>query len=218
LPQLVAFAIAILFAVFLVIRAYHSFPIPFALLAGASFTYVAFITSRHIRRSAQLTWDTYVLEIGPDYCFRTSASTPDLRLPFSEIRSIEHIPGRFLCVTGSSRQRVIIIPESIEHLPEILSTLSAIQPIKETRSDSSLKGFLFTLLGVANYFLLIASTDPHVVLPLAIVLTGILLWMFVTVRRSPNAAYRAKRNAWTYLVFAASCIFKLLLTLGLVHL
>ena len=63
-----------------------------------------------------------------------------------------------------------------------------------------------------------ASTDPRVVLPLAIVLTGVLLWMFVTVRRSPNAAYRAKRNAWTYLVFAASCIFKLLLTLGLVHL
>jgi hypothetical protein len=215
-PQLLLFVGAMLFLFFLGTR--HNpglhFVIPFAIALGLFFTYIAFVSPRRTRRNIEKTWQTYLLEIGPDYLLRTQADTPDLRLAFSQIHSIERLPGRFLRVIGASRQQVIGIPEDIEGFPEILATLSALHPISETSSDRSVKSFLITLLVLAAFLGMAASPSPQVAIPLAVLVIGAVLWFILYIQRSPNVSHRAKRQSWFYLILVGICVLKILMMLG----
>jgi len=218
IPQLVLFAGIMLLGFFLAARRDPNlrFVVPYAIAISLLLTYIAFVSPRRLRRNLNKGWDSYLLEIGPDYLLRTQADTPDLRLPFSEIRAIEHYPGRFLRVHGTTRQRVLGIPKDIEQFPEIFSTLAAIRPITETRSDRSLKSFLLILVTMAAFMGMAWSTSPRIVIPLAVFVIGVVLWTIVMFQRSPNASHRAKRQSWFYLILVGVCILKLLLLFGLI--
>lgn len=96
-PQLLLLVGAMLLGFFMVARRETNlhFILPFALVLAVFFTYVAFVSPRRMRSRIADSWQTYELEIGPNYLLRTQADTPDLRLEFSDIRSIERIPDAF---------------------------------------------------------------------------------------------------------------------------
>jgi multisubunit Na+/H+ antiporter MnhB subunit len=215
-PQLLLLVGAMLFGLFLATR--HeprlSFWLPYALILALYFTYVAFVSPRRMRSRTAETWQTYQLEIGPNYLLRTQADTPNLRLEFSEIRSIERLPGRFVRVVGAAPRQVIGIPEDIEGFPEILTTLTALHPITETRNDRSVKSFVLSLLVLVAFLAMAWARQPQIAIALAVLVSAAVLWLIVYIQRSPNTSHRVKRSSWWYLIIVGVCLLKILQILG----
>ncbi len=88
--------------------------------------FVGFIVLMAYRLKAQITtmWQTYELQIGPDYLCRRQGGLPPLTIRFSEVSKVVHIPGRQLRVF-SRGGTVINIPEQIENFSEIQGRLSS---------------------------------------------------------------------------------------------
>jgi hypothetical protein len=122
--------------------------IPFAACAALVLTYMAFVSPRRMHRRLSKLWDSYVLEIGPDYLLRRQGDTPDVRLLFAEIGSIERRPGHGLRVIGKTRYQVIGIPESIEQLEEILNLVTPLAPVTPPRSDRTLRANIIDGVGL----------------------------------------------------------------------
>jgi hypothetical protein len=188
--------------------------VAFAVFVGLYITYMSFVSPRRVRRTLTKVWGTYVLTIGPDYLLRRQADVPDVRLAFEDVKKIERLPGRYLRIIGNARYQAIGIPESIENFPEILTTVSQIVPPAEQRRDRSLKSISIMTAGCAAYLVMLFSHSPVIVLPIAALLTGLLIWLFVFMQRSPNVLRRAKRSSWIYLFVTLLCVLKVLQVLG----
>jgi len=216
-PQLFLLIAFLLFGFFVAARhdPHLSFILPYAFVLAIFLTYVAFVSPRRMRSRVADSWQTYQLEIGPNYLLRTQADMPDLRMAFSDIRSIERLPGRFLRVNGTAPRQVVGIPEDIEGFPEILATLSALHPITETRSDRSVKSFMFSLLVLAAFLAMAWTQRPQVAIALAMLVSASVLWLVVYIQRSPNTSRRVKRGSWWYLIFVAISLLKILQVVGL---
>jgi hypothetical protein len=91
--------------------------------------YSVFSTARYTRRLLAKYWQTYDLEIGPDYLLRRQADLPDLCLHFDEITRVERLPGRYLHVIGGNKRQFIEIYEVLESFDDVLRVVSAIRPI-----------------------------------------------------------------------------------------
>ena len=52
--------------------------VAFAVFAGLFIVYVGLVSPRRMRRRLTACWDTYVLEVGPDYLLRQQGDTPDI--------------------------------------------------------------------------------------------------------------------------------------------
>jgi len=68
--------------------------------------YIAYLVPwypRRMRRRLVRCWETYDLEIGPDYLLRRQADIPDLRVQFDEFRAAEHVQGRYLRVMARAK-------------------------------------------------------------------------------------------------------------------
>jgi len=186
----------------------------FAVIAGLYFTYAAFVSPRRMRKKLAKGWETYVLEIGPDYLRRQQADTPDIRLPFQDVKRVEHLPGRYLRVIGLQKRNVIGIPESIESFPDVLQTVSTLAPVTTLHRDRSVRGTLYTIVGGVSYMAMLWSRSPWIVLPMGALVAGLMLWLIVFMQRSPNVSRRGKRVAWLYLFLVLMCAFKVWITIN----
>lgn len=215
-PQLVLLVGAMLFGTFIAVRhePHLNFILPYAFALAVFLTYIAFVSPRRMRNRVAESWQSYLLEIGPDYLLRTQADTPDLRLEFSDIQSIERLPGRFLRVIGKAPRQVIGIPEDIDGFPEILATLTALQPVTETRNDRSVKSFVLTLAVLAAFLGMGWSQQREIAIPLAVLVSAAVLWLIVYMQRSPNVSLRVKRSSWWYLILVGVCVLKVLQMVG----
>lgn len=182
----------------------------FAVFTGLYITYIAFAGPRRLHKRLAKCWNSHVLEIGPDYLLRTQADTPDVRLRFSEIRRIESRPGHSIRVIGPSKLRVIGIPESIENFHEVESIVATITPMVEKASDRTLRINVTTGIAFAGYLLMLWSRSPVIVLPLAVGISGLLIWLVIYIQRNPNVSRNAKRTGWIYLVGILFCVLKAL--------
>jgi hypothetical protein len=127
------------------------------------------------------------------------------------------LSGRYIRVIGSAKYKVIGIPESIENFDEVLAAVSKIAPIANPKRDRSLKQFSIMASGFAAYMVMLWSHSWQVVLPLAVIVSGYLVWLFVYMQRSPNVLRRNKRASWVYLIFTVICVLKVLEVLGSKH-
>ena len=64
--------------------------VAFALIFAILLTYMAFSIPRRASRTIRKMWDTYELEVGPDFLLRRQADLTDLRLRFDEVSRVEH--------------------------------------------------------------------------------------------------------------------------------
>lgn len=188
--------------------------VAYSTFVGLFITYIAFVSPLRVRRTLSKVWDTYVLTIGPDYLLRRQADVPDIRLAFADVRKIERLPGRYLRVIGNVKYQVIGIPESIENFPEVLAAISQIGPPEQQKRDRSLKSTLVMAGGGAAFLLMLWSRSPIIVVPLAAGVSGLLIWLFIFLQRSPNALRRSKRASWLYLFLTLICLLKVLQVFG----
>jgi hypothetical protein len=179
----------------------------------AYMAYIAFWSPLRMKRRLTKYWATYDLEIGPDYFLRRQADLPDLRLGFEEVRSVEHVPGRYLRVIGKRTGQVISIPEGIEQFENVLSSVSSVRPIELKRLQQWLKYRLFMAAALILFITMLWSTSPAVVIPLSIMMSAVIVWTFFWIRRNPNLQRRTKIIAWYYLLFLLMCGMKFLIAL-----
>jgi hypothetical protein len=147
LPQFLVMLLVVLLPTFFVARSNRSLLIVFLLLDALYIAYIGAVTIPRMRRRLAKCWDTYVLEIGPDYLLRQQADTPEIRMSFSEVKRIEHLPERYLRVIGNTKRDVIGIPEGLDDFSDVLLELSNVFPAKRLSRDRTIRNTLLTGLG-----------------------------------------------------------------------
>ena len=185
-----------------------------ALFVGLLITFIVFRSSYRSRKALRQLWATYVLTIGPDYLLRQQSDSPDIRLLFRDLKKVEHLPGRYLRVVGNERYQIIGIPESVENFADVLAFVSQITPPVQLNRDQSLKSSLWMLGGFAAYMIMLWSRSRWIVIPLAVAVTALLIWLFLYMQKSPNVLRRNKRLSWLYLFFVFLCLLRVLQVLG----
>jgi len=180
------------------------------IFTGLLLVYMFFVSPQRARRRLAKCWDTYKLTIGADYLLRQQEDTPDIRLPFAGVKRVEHLPGRYVRIIGNERYQVIGIPEGLENFDEVLATISRIAPPENLQRDRSLKSALLTGAGFSAYLVMLWSSSARVVMPLAVIVAGLLIWLFIYMRTSPNISGRNKRFSWMYLLCIGLCVLKVL--------
>jgi hypothetical protein len=183
--------------------------IPYGSLMVAYIAYLAVWYPRKMRRRLFKFWETYDLEIGPDYLLRRQADIPELRLQFNEVQAVEHVQGRYLRVIGKTKSRVIAIPDGIDHFDQILETVSSVRPIHVRKVEQWQKYRAFMAAGLLLFITLLWSTSPVVVIPLSLAMGSLIVWVFFWILRNPNISGSRKRIAWIYWLFFAVCVLKL---------
>ena len=107
------------------------------------------MSPRRLHKKLSRCWETYGLEIGPDYLLRRQGDTPDIRLAFSEIKRIERRPGEYVRIVGNQKLHVIGIPEGIEHFDEVWQVVSALAPTTPVTRLQQIRTVLAYALGGA---------------------------------------------------------------------
>jgi len=185
----------------------------FGLAMTAYMAYVAFWSPIRMKRRLHRCWETYELEVGPDYFLRRQGGLPDLRLSFDQVRSVEHVPGRYLSVIGIKGGQVISIPEGIDQFDQVLATVSAVKAVELRRLQQWQKYRLFMAAALMLYVVMLWSTSPAIVIPLSITMAALIVWTFFWIRRNPNLLKRTKLVGWLYLLFLLACGMKLLVAI-----
>jgi hypothetical protein len=183
--------------------------IQYGLIMVAYIAYLAVWYPRTMRRRLVKCWETYDLEVGPDYLLRRQADIPDLRLQFDEVRAVEHVQGRYLRVIGKTKSRAIAIPEGIDHFDQVLETVSSLRPVRVRTIEQWQKYRAFMAAGLLLYVIMLWATAPVVVIPLSLAMGSVIVWVFFWIRRSPNISGSRKRIAWIYWLFFVTCVLKL---------
>lgn len=215
-PQILVLAVVLIVSIMLaVVTAGRSTATLICLIVDLPIlAYVVFISPKRTLRRLQKYYETFVLEIGPYYLLRRQAEVPDLRLSFQEIKQIDQLPGKYLRVIGKQRPSVIGIPESIESFSEIQPFIVGLAPVRTLRRDRSLRITLLYIFGFGGFLAVLWSESPWVVFPLAVLVSGLLIWLFTFLQRSPNVARRSKRVSWIYLLFVIAIALKALAVFG----
>jgi hypothetical protein len=183
--------------------------ITYGLMMAAYIAYLLVWYPRRMKRRLSSCWETYDLEIGPDYLLRRQADMPDMRLQFDEVQAVEHVQGRYLRVIGKSKGHVIAIPESIDQFAEILKTISSICPVRVRTIEQWQKYRVFMAAGLLLFVIMLWTTSPVIVIPLSLAMGAVIVWLFFWIRRNQNLPETSKRIAWIYWVFFAICFLKL---------
>jgi hypothetical protein len=68
--------------------------------------------------------------------------------------------------------------------------------------------------GFAAYMIMLWSRSRWIVIPLAVAVTALLIWLFLYMQKSPNVLRRNKRLSWLYLFFVFLCLLRVLQVLG----
>jgi len=149
------------------------------------------------------------LEIGQDYLLRRQADVPDLRLQFAEVQAAEHVQGRYLRVIGTTKGRVISIPEGVEQFDTVLKTVSSLCPVRVGTVEQWQKHRALMAAGLILFVILLWATSPLVVIPASLATGLVIVWVFFWIRRNPNVPAGTKRIAWIYCLFFLVCVVKL---------
>jgi len=70
------------------------------------------------------------------------------------------------------------------------------------------------LAGFAAYMIMLWSHSPWIVVPLAVGVSALLIWLFLFMQRSPNVLSRNKKISWFYLFLALLCLARILQVFG----
>ena len=162
-------------------------------------TYIFFAVPRRVRKRVTAFWSSYTLEIGPDYLLRQVADTPDVRLSFSEVRSIERRQGESLRLIGANPLHVIYIPPGIEHFDEVWQMVSQLAPVTDRADNRELRVNFLMAAGAGGFLVMLWSKSAPTVFTIAAALVCVLGWRIAYFWRSPNAHRQAKRAIWSYL-------------------
>lgn len=181
-----------------------------AIATGLYLSCIAIFVPVTLKRRLRESWDTYELEIGNDYLLRRLGETPDLHIKFDEITRLERIPGRYLLVFSSDKQRTMGVPEGIENFDEVLRLVSTGHTITIRSGELWYRRALYLAVGSIAFLTMLWSKSPYLFTALAIALFVAVLWAVVSVHRNPNSSRYTRRAVWSYLLVLIPCVQRLI--------
>jgi len=188
--------------------------VEYGVIMAAYASVVAFWLPARMGRKLARSWETYVLEIGPDYLLRRQCDLPDLRIDFSEVQTVQSVPGRYLRISGTPRSQIITVPEAIEGYEEILQAVGGLCAVEVQRLEFWQKNRLLMGIGLVGFPVMLWAESARIVIPLSLFLIALIAWMLIWAKRSPNLRTRTK---WLMLVIYVpimiACALKILVAL-----
>jgi len=181
-----------------------------AVFMGLYLCYIAFAMPRKVKKRLAKCWDSYELEIGPDYFLRTQADTPELRLRFDEITRVERLPGRYLRIIGTNKRDVIGIPENIDDFEDVFRSVSAAHAITVRSGELSVRNSVYTAMGATGYLIILWSKSPLLYVPISVALAYACVRLIWKVRSSPNATQQMRRAVLVYLFLLIPCVQRII--------
>lgn len=215
-PQIAVMGVLLAISIFLGTRAGAGikYTVGWAVFLGVWLTYSLFMSPRRLHKKRARCWETYSLEIGPDYLLRRQADTPDIRLSFSDIKRIERRPGEYVRVVGNQNLHVIGIPEGIDHFDEVWQTVSNLAPTAAVGKLHQVRSVIAPALGATLFLAALWTSSPAISLTLLTLFIGLAVWGIVISIRSPNVPRKVRRTAillYSWLIFLS--VLKVISTL-----
>ena len=182
--------------------------IPLLCIAG-------FFGVRQALRRQRLAWQSFELSLTPEGLHRRMAGYPDVEIRRDEISAIEERPSG-LVVRSRPGGQALLIPKGLVGFDEVRQHLTAHHSIQKPGGDTNrlVSQMLAVVATVGVFAVVFLSTDPRVVVPLALIMLAGAAWTIWAVRRSPDIDERTKRTIWIVLMPALGAVFKALSTLG----
>jgi len=190
----------------------NSFRSLFALVTFFSIAvaYIALATTRSIMERTERAWSNYRLVVDEKGIERVQNETPEFRLEFSEIETIEETRGAGIRLNPGNSLRSIFIPEAIEHYAELRK-----QVFEKSKARVRLRRFIWlpSVIGavcggiILNFVL--TGFDMPWLLPFASISISGLVWIFVLIQRNPNFSRTMRSTSWCYLALAGLCAWRI---------
>jgi hypothetical protein len=164
---------------------------------------IGFIYYRSIRKQIQLV-HSYSLTLSDSEITREQKSTPTITINFMEIKEIQKTNKGGFIIKGRTARDIIYVPNLMENAAELEQRLQAFAPVTPTGTRFSFPKYmaLIYFAGIAAYITSITVQNVILSVLAGVVAFGILIVMFVSVRRSRNATKSMRRAGWIYLYFA----------------
>ncbi len=152
---------------------------------------------RASKRQQEL-YETYRLTLDETAIVREQKTTPTIRIPINEITRITKNANSSFTIRGRNDREMIGVAPQIEDHAELERLLGRIRPFggdvhrplleKYSRFSGVLTVILFALVFLSN--------EKTVVLLSGSLLTGLLCWSFVEIRKSKHIDARTKRSMY----------------------
>lgn len=172
--------------------------------------YIALATTRSVMERTERAWSNYRLLVDENGIQRIQNETPEFRLDFSDIETIEDTPGVGIRLNPGNSLRSIFIPEAIELYAELRK-----QVLERSNAPVRLRRFIWLPLivgavcgGIILTFVL-TSFDLPWLLPFASLSISGLVWIFVLIQRNPNFSQSTRSTSWCYLALAGLCAWRI---------
>lgn len=165
--------------------------------------FVGFIYYRAFRKQIRLVL-SYTLTLSESEITREQNSTPTITINFMEVKEILKTKKGGFVIKGRTARDIINVPYLIENAADLEQRLQTFAPITATGRRLPYQQYigLIYLTGVAAYITSILEKNIFLSIITGVVALAILIWLFITVRRSKNATDGMRRATWFYLYFA----------------
>ncbi|MET4107659.1 hypothetical protein [Hymenobacter sp. UYP22] len=162
---------------------------------------------RSIQQQKRL-YHSYTLTISDTSITREISDTPSITIPLARITRITRHHNGSLTITGATAHEVIGIHKQIEDYDALEAQLRALHPVTPQLRMPMLERLRIPLV-VATLGLMVmvyVATNKILVATSGAALSGLLLWSFFYIQRSPQLDYATKRRSWWVLLVVFSIL------------
>lgn len=191
-------------------------PIGVGMAAVAVLAFLAVVLTLAVRRAierARTELASFELHVSDDALSRTLADHADIAVRRADVTAIEEHPNG-LIVRGANRR--LLVPRTVDGFGEVRERLREWAPIQEGPRRRSQEGFtlLLTAGALGAMAVLFTSTNPVVVVPLALVFVIGAVYTVWAVRRDEHVGAAMKRATWWMLLPAFAALLRALSVVG----
>lgn len=164
--------------------------------------------SRGIRRQREI-FNSFTFTIEEDSILREQHLTPEVRIPFDEIKEIvKNNEGDFIIKGKASKNQFIIIPSQVEKGIELEENLSVIKEITYRQKQPFLLNFFWVLpmVTLVLMFLVYTSTNKWIVSVAGVILSIGLLYSIFIIQSSKQIDRKTKNSNWLSIIVVLGVI------------
>lgn len=188
--------------------------IPLFITIPAMVLFLSFGTFKGIDKQMS-NFMSYTLTISNNVLTRESFNTPTISIKFDEVKSIVKNPNGSFIIKGEEKSDIIIIPFQIDNYEQLESELHQIQRILVKNKNTFLEKYqgwagIFTL-GLMYCFY--TQNNKIVVGLTGSAILAIMIWGFISIRKSKSLDNSIIKRTWFLLVLIASIIGVMILKL-----
>jgi len=202
---------AVFFLIIIVVNVYKAGLdtwLPVAIILPLVLAYFGFGLYRNMRKQARLIL-SYSLTVTDSEIIREQEKVPTITISFMEVKEIIKTKRGGFMIKGRTGVDVIHVPHLVEQLDTLEQRLQTFAPITvASRNPVQYQGLLY-FVGLAALITSNTVSNLYIAVPASLIAITMLVWLFITVRRSKNVTVAVRRKSWLYLVFALFVAFSM---------